>query len=238
MAHADEDFRTWYAEFEDRLPILPDAIVVGPDTPAGTFGLAHFGGLRTCDPADGHLHFHGTTAEGCPFFSVREDFTLTRREAAHEAIHALEAVLWLRGIDPLAAYWQMRGFPGTWQEVHARAVATPGFAGWQLFPSESFAEAGAIVLADGYGEQTVNYALPLDVGRAAAFFESFGEEEVMDENEVRRIAAEVTEAKLSAYARAAGFTAEELRQAIERLEAATQTQPVLPHSHSGTVTVQ
>lgn len=238
MAHADELVRRYYAEIERLYPILPDTIIVDPDVPRGAFGIAYYGGLRICDPADGHLHFVGVLEDDrCPVFSVREDVVITPRVMAHEAGHALEQVLFRRGLDPLALYWSLRAFPGTWEQMQRLAtvaVQTNTYRGWQLYPAESFAEAFGFVAADEHQEQTENYGRPLDVAAAARFFASFGEEEVVTENEVRRIAGEVADEKLAVYAKGAAYTAEELRRKIEELAARGAT----PHEHTASVVLR
>lgn len=187
---AGDPIRAFYADADRLFPILPDQILVEPDTPASSWGLAWY---------------HGLTPDGRPRFAVRDDVIINSKIGYHESGHAFEDVLTRLLAVNLGVsaeemldrfrtrYWTWRGFPGTWQDaVVAANVAfqTDGAtAGWALLPGESIAEGfSAGVSGIVQSEWTKTYGLdlalapgniyaPIRGGLAArAFFKSFMEE--------------------------------------------------------------
>lgn len=206
---AGQKIVAYYEVAERMFPILPDAVLIREDTPAGTFGLAWYYGL---DPDTGR-----------PMFAVRDDIDIpaTPYIGFHEAGHAFQTIV-ARGIakqqgtslqdafdQVRARYWQMRGFPGTWLDAQMQAI---NGGGWMYFPDESFADAFAhVVFGYSNGEWTWNWngQYAIDVPRAAAFMRELQAEargDDMDEETVRRIAGQVADEKVAAYALQARLT--------------------------------
>lgn len=172
---------SFYQEANLVFPLLTDSIDIWEDTPANSWGLAWFYGLDN---------------EDRPRFAVRDDIALNSKIAYHEAGHAFDALVtkkltaqgkpwdyvWTR-------YWEFRGFPGTWQDAQAIAIAGSGGATWGYYPAESLAEAfSAAVSGTVQSEWTIPYGKDLALApgniydpvggamRARAFFLSLMEE--------------------------------------------------------------
>lgn len=177
--------------------------IIAEDRAAGSWGLAWFFGL----------------SNGLPIFSVRDDVVLNAKIGYHEAGHAFEAlfadllarqlfITFDAAVDVLrTAYWQWRGFPGTWQEAldYSYSLGSPS-AGWAFLPGESLAEAfsaavSGIVLSEWTASYGKDLALSFDnvytpiagALRARAFFLSIMKEVAMlTDEEISRIADAVS----------------------------------------------
>jgi hypothetical protein len=155
--------RGLYREADAMFPVLPDEIVVMPDTPASSWGLAWY---------------RGQDDQGRPRFAVRDDVALNPKIAYHESGHAFEDVLrrasgadpWdlfsIGSVDVLGRYWKFRGFPGEWKVAHAAAT----IGEWGQYPSESWAEAfSAAVSGQVISEWTWAYQRDLALGPGGVY---------------------------------------------------------------------
>lgn len=156
---AGERMRPFYAEIRQLFPILPAGIVIDFDEPSGT---------------EPNAVFRGLTPAGEPIFAVREDFVLDQGTAAHEIGHAYAKVLERQGrgqTDLLTQYWQVRGFPGTWQQAQTEAQYETNFLWmWSKTPSESWAEAFRAAVTLEAKERTKDYGKTIDPVAVRAFF--------------------------------------------------------------------
>lgn len=227
----------YYRIAERAFPLLPDDVIIHPDTEPHTFGIAWYRGI---DPVTGF-----------PIFAGRDDLVAsplvekTPYVGFHEAGHAFQTVVARslaerQGVSfheainaGRASYWAMRGFPGTWWDANTRADSPAG--GWRYYPDESFADAFAqVVFGYSVGEWTENYGLPIDVATARAFFKQLESEATgghdVDEATTRTIARQEATDILAMYAleaRETGF--DPIKKAYD---------PLLKHKHGidGTIT--
>lgn len=131
-----------------------------------------------------------------PQFCVPPNYTLTPDEAAHEAGHLYLDLIAIAHPDALAAYWEWRGFPGTWQDALAASQSKTGNEAWQLDPRESWAECFARSVVTTHAEKTQNWGKDIDPLAARAYFLSLAPTPQTEAPQVRTMYDSITAADI------------------------------------------